>query len=362
MTDTAEDKVGSYRVANVIIARKVRRPGLRRAICRGPCAQDRLRRRCVYQAMSFLGLDVGGSKCRYEWWPSGSLPGGDAPTARPSVDGVEVVVDALAGAIEAAVVDGRVPAAVVGCVAGLGDRARANEVASALRARVDAPIAIVGDGLAAAAAGLADGPGLMLWSGTGSFAIARSEAGELFRIGGRGYAFGDEGSGYDLVRRAIVGVLRAVDGRGRETLLSDSLTRAFDAPSPSQLGAVAQRLAPGEVAARLPIVLEAFEADDWLAADVLMLGMRQLVEQGEVAMRRAGLEAADGVRVALGGGVLGSKVLRDGLLQVLQAALGGAVEARILDPDAAARGAAWLAGGWQAGEEPQRAWVEDVTL
>ena len=126
--------------------------------------------------------------------------------------------------------------------------------------------------------------------------------------------------------------------------------------------AVAQRLAPGDVAARLPIVLEAFEADDWLAADVLMLGMRQLVEQGEVAMRRAGLEAADGVRVALGGGVLGSKVLRDGLLQVLQAALGGAVEARILDPDAAARGAAWLAAGWQAGEEPQRAWVEDVTL
>lgn len=312
--------------------------------------------------MSFLGLDVGGSNCRYEWWPDGCAPGGASLTSHAAVQGCADVVDALAGAVESAASAYGAPEAVVCCVAGLGEPTRAAEVATALRPRVKAPVAVVGDVMAAAAAGLREGPGLVLWSGTGSFAVARSASGELVRIGGRGYAFGDEGSGYDLVRRAIVGVLRAVDGRGRETVLAETLSRAFGAPSPSRLGAVAQRCSPGDVASRLPVVLEAFEADDWLAADVLMLGMRQLVEQGEAAIRRAALEAGGGLRVALGGGVLSVPALCGGLLRLLEGALGAAVNVRSLDARDAARGAAWLASGWHRGESPQRAWVEDVAL
>ena len=312
--------------------------------------------------MSFLGLDVGGTKCRYEWWPDGAAAGGDAPTARAGVDGDDAVVAALDGAIRAAASDHGAPDAVVCCVAGLGERARADEVAAALGRRAGVPVRVVGDVLAAAAAGLRAGPGLLLWSGTGSFAVARSAAGELFRSGGRGYAFGDEGSGYDLVRRAIVGVLRAVDGRGRDTVLTQSLTSAFAAPSPARLGAAAQGLTPAEVAARLPVVVEAFEAGDWLAADVLTHGLRQLVDLGEAAMRQAGLKARDGLQVKLGGGVLSDDVLRDGLLRLLQAALGEAVTVDHLSAGAAARGAAWLAAGWHQGEEPQRGWVDDVAL
>ena len=312
--------------------------------------------------MSFLGLDVGGSNCRYEWWPVGCRPGGVSPTVHAAARGSAVVVDALTEAIESATAQHGAPEAIVCCVAGLGEPALAAEAAAALQARVEAPVAVVGDVMAAAAAGLREGPGLVLWSGTGSFVVARSVAGELSRIGGRGYAFGDEGSGYDLVRRAVVGVLRAVDGRGRETLLAETLTRAFEAPSPDRLGAVAQRCSPGEVASRLPVVLEAFEADDWLAADVLMLGMRQLVEQGEAALRRAALEVGGGLRVALGGGVLSVPALRGGLSRLLEGALGAELEVRCLDARDAARGAAWLASGWQRGESPQRAWVEDVAL
>lgn len=312
--------------------------------------------------MSFLGLDVGGSTCRYEWWPDGCAQGGVAPTVHAAVAGREAVVDALTAAVESAAAAHAAPEAVVCCVAGLGEAGQAAAVAAALQPRLATPVAVVGDVMAAAAAGLRDGPGLVLWSGTGSFALARGAAGEFSRIGGRGYAFGDEGSGYDLVRRAIIGVLRAVDGRGRETLLAETLTRAFDAASPERLGAVAQRCSPGDVASRLPVVIEAFEADDWLAADVLMLGMRQLVEQGQAAIRRASLEASDGLRVALGGGVLGASVLRDGLSRLLEGALGVTVAARSLDARDAASGAAWLASGWHRGESPQRAWVEDVAL
>ncbi|MCK5945443.1 MAG: hypothetical protein KAI24_25860 [Planctomycetes bacterium] len=312
--------------------------------------------------MSFLGLDVGGSKCRFEWWPRGCAAGGAAPTAQPAVDGVDRTTDALAAAIEVAAAAHESPAAVVCAVAGGGEPKLAGAIAAALRDRIGVPVAVVGDVLAAAAAGLRDGPGLLLWSGTGSFAVARGADGRLARVGGRGYAFGDEGSGYDLVRRAIVAVLRAVDGRAPETALSDALTAAFDAPSPARLGAVAQRLPPGEVAARLPVVLDAYERDDAAAADVLLFGMRQLVELGEAALRRVELAAEPGLRVALGGGVLRSELLREGLVRVLQAAFGGAVDVQHVGPDDAAVGAAWLAAGWHGDEQPQRRWVEDVAL
>ena len=312
--------------------------------------------------MSFLGLDVGGTKCRFEWWPRGCAAGGDAPTAQPAVHGVGAAVEGLEAAVRAATAAHEQPEAVVCAVAGGGDPALALQMSATLGERLALPVAVVGDVVAAAAAGLREGPGLALWSGTGSFAVARGPGGELVRVGGRGFAFGDEGSGYDLVRRAIIGALRAIDGRGRATALTEMLTAAFDAPSPERLGAVAQRLSPGEVAGRLPVVLDAFEQDDWLAADVLMVGMRQLVELGEAALRRARMEAVAGLRVALGGGVLQSDTLREGLVRVMQAAFGREVDAHQVAAGDAALGAAWLASGWQARDQPQQRWVDDVAL
>ncbi|MGC6487161.1 MAG: hypothetical protein ACON4Z_05925, partial [Planctomycetota bacterium] len=63
--------------------------------------------------MSFLGLDVGGSKCRYEWWPRGHAPGGESPTAQPSVDGVDAAAATLVAAVRAAESGGGRPDAVV---------------------------------------------------------------------------------------------------------------------------------------------------------------------------------------------------------------------------------------------------------
>ena len=109
-------------------------------------------------------------------------------------------------------------------------------------------------------------------------------------------------------------------------------------------------------------MLDAFEQDDWLAADVLMVGMRQFVELGEAALRSAGMEAEAGLRVALGGGVLQSDTLREGLVRVMQAAFGHEVDAHLVAAGDAALGAAWLAAGWQAREQPQQRWVDDVAL
>lgn len=55
-------------------------------------------------------------------------------------------------------------------------------------------------------------PGLVLHAGTGSFVAARSPDGATHYAGGIGWRFGDEGSGYDLGRRAIARALLELQG------------------------------------------------------------------------------------------------------------------------------------------------------
>lgn len=310
--------------------------------------------------VTFLGLDIGGSKCRYEWWPCQPADGGVAESVHPAVDPDPAAK--LARLLQD-IAPTRPDAAVV-AMAGVDAVAKASLRDELPAHGVKFPIAIVEDTVAAAAAAdLCDEPGVLVWSGTGSFAVARGADGQLVRVGGRGYAFSDEGSGYDLVRKAIVAVLHAVDGRGRETSLTESLTAAFEAGAPERLGGVVQRLSPREVAGRLPVVVAAYAQDDWVAADVLQSGMYQLTQLGIAAWKKVGGDVEPDVRVTYGGGVLEhNEVIRDGLERTLQASFGGALSLKLLPPNAAAQAAASLARGWHQGDADARQWVESVSL
>jgi glucosamine kinase len=55
-------------------------------------------------------------------------------------------------------------------------------------------------------------PGIVIHAGTGSFIAARSPDGNAHYAGGIGWRFGDEGSGYDLGRRAIGRALIELQG------------------------------------------------------------------------------------------------------------------------------------------------------
>ena len=55
-------------------------------------------------------------------------------------------------------------------------------------------------------------PGLVLHAGTGSFVAARTPDGAVHYAGGIGWRFGDEGSGYDIGRRAIARALLELQG------------------------------------------------------------------------------------------------------------------------------------------------------
>ncbi|HEY5078471.1 MAG TPA: BadF/BadG/BcrA/BcrD ATPase family protein [Opitutaceae bacterium] len=68
-------------------------------------------------------------------------------------------------------------------------------------------------------------PGLVLHAGTGSFIAARSPDGKTHYAGGIGWRFGDEGSGYDLGRRAIAHALMELQGWAPASGLSALVTR-----------------------------------------------------------------------------------------------------------------------------------------
>lgn len=306
--------------------------------------------------MAWLGLDVGGTRMRWAFRPEPAGAAGEDRGVQPAVHGVEATVARLGEVLLRLGQATPGLAAAVAAMAGAGDRALARQIEHGLRgAGVAFPVAVVGDVLAACAAALADGPGVLVWSGTGSFAVARSADGRLHRVGGRGYLLGDDGSAYDLVRRAARAALRAVDGLGPATRLTADLVRALSAPAPERLGAVLQGLDTGQVARHLGVVLAAAAAGDAVAQEVVAGGAGALRELVQAAAARAGLPAG-AAAVAMGGGaLLGAEPLRRGLVAAL--AEQGWRAGDLLDDRAAARGAAALAEAMASGRAPLAEWV-----
>lgn len=79
----------------------------------------------------------------------------------------------------------------------------------------------IGEGNMALYAGAFTEQGILALSGTGSdvFSI---DGGEVFMVGGWGGLVDDEGSGYDIGRAGIAAAIKASDGRGPQTMLTDS--------------------------------------------------------------------------------------------------------------------------------------------
>jgi len=67
------------------------------------------------------------------------------------------------------------------------------------------------------------GEGIILIAGTGSGALGRDASGKKERAGGRGPWFSDEGSGFDIGRRAVAATLLAEENRGPATELTGRL-------------------------------------------------------------------------------------------------------------------------------------------
>lgn len=115
-------------------------------------------------------------------------------------------------------------------------------------------------------------PGMIVIAGTGSAAYGENEAGESHKTGAYGYLIYDAGSGYGVGRAALSAVLRAADGTGEATQLTDHILAALSLVTvagivPGVYGGTVSRVM---IASLSRIVADAAEDHDAVASAILM--------------------------------------------------------------------------------------------
>jgi glucosamine kinase len=175
----------------------------------------------------------------------------------------------------------------------------------------------------AALEGALDGrAGVVLIAGTGSIAMGMSESGEQARSGGWGPTISDEGSGYDIARRALKAVISSFDGRAGETVLSERILNKLRISSAADLPGVIYNSDSEsvEIASLAEIVAEAARDGDETARGILSGAGRELGELVISVVKKLGLES-QAFRVACVGSVFKSgelviSPLREAVLRV----------------------------------------------
>lgn len=124
------------------------------------------------------------------------------------------------------------------------------------------------DGKNILAEGIEGERGAVIIMGTGSSCFCKSE-GIVSRVGGLGYLFDRGGCGYNVGRDAIVAVCKFEDGRGEATALCDMLYSELKTSSLSDDLTRLYELGKSGIASLCPIVFEAYEMGDAVAAEIL---------------------------------------------------------------------------------------------
>lgn len=259
------------------------------------------------------GVDGGGTKTRgvitdSQFRVLGEAVAGPSNPLRVGVDrAVEAVVQAIDGACAAVGIE-RSQVAAIGI--GLGGvrhahhhRATARALGCALSTEAfvlvpDAEIALFG--------AMGGRPGIVVIAGTGSVACGMNARGEVAYSGGWGPTFGDEGSGYDIARRALMAAAADFDGRGRPTALTAQICHWFAVSSPVELLNIIYRHdQPGEspqIASLAQLVVEVAGQGDEMAREIVYEAGLELSRAVIAVIERLELQRAS-FRVAYVGSV-----------------------------------------------------------
>ena len=147
------------------------------------------------------------------------------------------------------------------------------------------------------------GGGIVIISGTGSVAFGRNAAGQEARAGGWGPTLGDEGSGFWIAREGLSAIVRAHDGRGFATRMTDLLCDEYRMCSPDDLPhfVYAATTHIDDIARYGKLVIEAAQEGDDVAREILARGGSELAECVLAIARKLHMTDAE-FRVAYVGG------------------------------------------------------------
>ena len=167
-----------------------------------------------------------------------------------------------------------------------------------------ARVTVVNDALVALVAGAGEQAGVVIVAGTGSIAYGVDASKRACRAGGWGYLLGDEGGGYWIGRAALSAVVRAFDGRGPATRLTELVLAEMHLATPSDLiHAIYDRgLQRPLLAGLAAVVQEAMLAGDAVAADILARAAEELVAAAASVVTRLGMRG-DVFPTILAGGI-----------------------------------------------------------
>jgi N-acetylglucosamine kinase-like BadF-type ATPase len=182
------------------------------------------------EAKFFLGFDGGGTKteCVLADADGNVLARAFAGPSNPVRAGYMRAWFALSEVADCVLSRAKLHAAHIAAIcAGLGGAATSSVVRRAssffqggfphARVRVTTDLEIAHE------AAFGNSEGVLLLAGTGSAALGRDAAGGIVRAGGRGPWFSDEGSAFDIGRRAFEAVVRAEERRGPATAISQRI-------------------------------------------------------------------------------------------------------------------------------------------
>ena len=157
----------------------------------------------------------------------------------------------------------------------------------------DAQIALIG--------GAEELSGVIIIAGTGSIVYGIDGSGREAQAGGWGHLLGDEGSGYDIARRALQAVSRAADGRGDRTQLSSLILDALEFSQPRNLIPWVHSVSKDKVAQLAGAVFDAANANDPVAQEILEEAADELTLAARVVIDKLGFSQP--FNLVLSGGI-----------------------------------------------------------
>jgi len=293
-----------------------------------------------------LGFDGGGTKtdCVLMDASGSVLARSQAGPSNPLRVGFGAALAAMRDGVQKAAAAAKIPSnekalAICAALGGVGPAESAEKMHILLAAEFpETKIRICTD-LESALAAAGEGSAIVVDAGTGSFAIGRNEAGDTARAGGYGSQIGDEGSAYDIGRRAILTAMHENDRTGSDSVLGQRLLRELGCGSWSEVKARAQA-ASDEVFPRLfSVVASLAEIDHAEAQQILRAAASDLAMQAENLADRLKLRGQKLFIAKMGGMIGRSKFLEAQLDEHLRNAFPNAEigQLRITPAEAAAR-------------------------
>lgn len=149
-----------------------------------------------------------------------------------------------------------------------------------------------------------DEPGILLASGTGSICVFKDKENQYVQIGGWGYLLGDEGSGFDIGKKAIRTAVSHAELKKQPSELTRALLSFYAQKSPMDLISIATvtKNPQSKIASCAKLVCELAEKNEPNALKIIDSTVEELLVLADRAITESKSQAP--YNVALAGGVL----------------------------------------------------------